>query len=83
MASIGRTRQLPPADTGRPGTGRETNTLRWRSWAAASAAAVMLAVGTGATVYVMQEQRVREQSAATAAVQIRETRAQAILGAPT
>ena len=82
VAAIARTQQVPPADTGRRDTGRETSIRPWRSRAAASAAAVTLAAGTGATVYAVQEQRLREQGAAAATIQQREARTQAILGAP-
>jgi anti-sigma-K factor RskA len=82
MAAIAHTRQIPPTDTGHLGTSRETPAVRWRTRAAAYAAAAILAAGTGATVYAVQEQRVLEQSATAAATQLREARTQAILAAP-
>ncbi|GAA4972487.1 anti-sigma factor [Actinoplanes utahensis] len=82
MAAIGRTRQLPPADTGNLRTGREAPTVRWRARVAAYAAALVLAAGTGATVYAVQEQRVREQSITAAEARQREARTQAVLAAP-
>lgn len=82
MAAVGRTRQVPPADTGRPGTPAATRASRWRTWAAGAAAAVVLAAGTGTVVYTVQEQRVRDRSAVAAEARQREDRTRAILAAP-
>ncbi|MEV4709365.1 anti-sigma factor [Actinoplanes sp. NPDC049316] len=79
MAAIGRTRQLPPPDAV-PGSGR-SGRGRWRRYSVAAAAAVVLAAGTGATVYAIQDQRVRDQSAIASAAELRQQRTQAILSA--
>jgi anti-sigma-K factor RskA len=78
MAAIGRTRQLPPVTqpAARP------DQTPWRRRLIAVAAAVVLAGGTGAAVYAVQEQRVREQGTLAAEAQQREERTQAILSAP-
>ncbi|MFI5494631.1 anti-sigma factor domain-containing protein [Actinoplanes sp. NPDC051859] len=79
MAAIGRTRQVAPPEQSAPGV--VAGPSRARRYAVAVAAAVVLAAGTGATVYAIQDQRVREQSALAAAAQLRETRTEAILSA--
>ncbi|WP_067507925.1 anti-sigma factor domain-containing protein [Actinoplanes sp. TFC3] len=80
MAAIGRTRQLPPPEPAAPAhKSRET---RVRRWTLAAAAAVVLAAGTGTTVYAIQDQRVRDQSAVAAAAELREARIQSILASP-
>ncbi len=80
MAAIHRTRQLPPHDAG-PAP-RAAGRSRLSRWAVASAAAVVLAAGTGATVWAVQEQRVRDQGAVAAAAQQEAARTQAILASP-
>lgn len=80
MAAIHRTRQLPPQDQG-PAP-RAAGRSRLSRWAAASAAAVVLAAGTGATVWAVQEQRVRDSSAVAAAARVEAARTQAILASP-
>ncbi|PRY31430.1 anti-sigma factor [Pseudosporangium ferrugineum] len=80
MAAIGRTRQLPPADLGGQGAGDRPS--RWRRYTVAAAAAVVLAAGTGATVYAIQDQRVRDQSAIATAARQYEARTRDILSAP-
>ncbi|AGL20644.1 anti-sigma factor domain-containing protein [Actinoplanes sp. N902-109] len=80
MAAIGRTRQLPPAESAAPAT--QARPSRVRRLTLAAAAALVLAAGTGTTVYAIQDQRVRDQSAVAAAAQLREARIQAILAAP-
>ncbi|MEV6596988.1 anti-sigma factor [Actinoplanes sp. NPDC051346] len=79
MAAVGRTRQSAPSDQGVPGVAAGSS--RGRRYAVAVAAAVVLAAGTGATVYAIQDQRVRDQSAIASAAQLREVRTQAILSA--
>jgi len=79
MAAVGRTRQLPPPDAATPG-GR-SRPGRWRRYSVAAAAAVVLAAGTGATVYAVQDQRVRDQSAIASAAELREIRTQSVLSA--
>jgi anti-sigma factor RsiW len=63
LAAIARTRQLPAVAPARPrsaGSG-------WRRWGLGVAAAVVLALGVGTTVYVVEEQRIQDQRQATAA----------------
>ncbi|MGA5303184.1 anti-sigma factor [Nucisporomicrobium flavum] len=80
MAAIGRTRQLPPPDAAGPaGRARES---RWRRYSVAAAAAVVLAAGTGTTVYAIQEQRVRDERAIASAAEQQQQRTQSILSAP-
>ncbi|MFI5497246.1 anti-sigma factor domain-containing protein [Actinoplanes sp. NPDC051859] len=80
LTAVSRTRQIPPAahNTARESAGPS----RWRRNSIAVAAAVMLAAGTGVSVYQVQEQRVRDQSAAAWAAGLREDQAQRILTAP-
>jgi hypothetical protein len=91
MAAIAQTRQLAPA-TPRPAN----RTTRWRRYTAAAAAAVVLAGGTGAVAWTIQDQRVRDQRtvaesaeqrvlderAVAEAAEQREARTRAILAAP-
>lgn len=79
MAAIGRTRQAAPPEQSAPDVAARPS--RARRYLVAAAAAVVLAAGTGATVYAIQDQRVRDQSALIAAAQLRETRTEAILSA--
>ena len=78
MAAIGRTRQLSPVaqPPARP------DQSPWRRRLIAVAAAAVLAGGTGAAVYAVQEQRVREKGTLAAEAQLREARTRAILSAP-
>ncbi|WP_306206986.1 anti-sigma factor [Actinoplanes sp. RD1] len=83
MGAIKRTRQLPPADGGRPDS-RVVGlrpASRLRRWPVAAAAAVILSAGTGVGVWAVQEQRVDEQSRIAVAAAQREARVQAILSA--
>ncbi|GAA3339734.1 anti-sigma factor [Amorphoplanes nipponensis] len=82
LAAIGRTRQLPPAESARPGPDARAAVSRWRRFTAGAAAAGVLAAGAGAATWAVQEQRVREKNTAVAAAQLREARTQAILAAP-
>jgi len=66
LAEIAVTRQVGPAKT-RSGA----NVNRWRRFTAGAVAAGVLAIGAGATTYVVQEQRVREAQ-----------RIEAVIGAP-
>jgi anti-sigma-K factor RskA len=77
MAAVSRTRQLPPPTPSPAEAGKRTPA--WRRWSVAAAAAVLLAGGTGVAVYGIQDQRVRE---VTAAAEQREARTRAILAAP-
>lgn len=81
LAAIGRTRQLPPAESARPEPGARAGS-RWRRYAAGAAAAGVLAAGVGAATWAVQEQRVREKNAVVAAAELREARTEAILAAP-
>jgi anti-sigma-K factor RskA len=78
LAAVGRTRQLPPP--GPPAT--RADQAPWRRRLLAAAAAAVLAGGTGATVWAVQEQRVREQGTLAAEAQLREARTRAIMAAP-
>jgi anti-sigma-K factor RskA len=78
LAAVGRTRQLPPPT---PPAARPDQSP-WRRRLIAAAAAMVLAGGTGATVYAVQEQRVRERDTLAAEAQRREARTRAILAAP-
>ncbi|GGL18319.1 anti-sigma factor [Mangrovihabitans endophyticus] len=78
LAEVGRTRQLPPARKPRPDRRVES----WRRWATAAAAAVVLAAGTGVSVWQVQEQRVQDQSVLAEQAQRREARTRQILAAP-
>jgi anti-sigma-K factor RskA len=80
MAAVGRTRQLAPHDPVAPAGKPRTSGVRRLTLAAA--AAVVLAAGTGTTVYAIQDQRVRDRSAVAAAAQLREARIQSILSSP-
>ncbi|MFI7601056.1 anti-sigma factor domain-containing protein [Actinoplanes sp. NPDC049681] len=80
MAEIGRTRQAPPPAEPDASPDRRS-TPAWQRYSIAAAAAVVLAAGTGASVYAIQEQKLRDSSAVVAAAQLREARTQAILSA--
>jgi anti-sigma-K factor RskA len=81
LAAVGRTRQLPPAESARPEPDARAAVSRWRRYTAAAAAAGILATGAGAATWAVQEQRVREKNIAVAAAELREARTQAILAA--
>ncbi|GAA2507539.1 anti-sigma factor [Winogradskya humida] len=80
MAAVGRTRQLPPPETIKPE--RKLRGSRTQRWTLAAAAAVVLAAGTGTTVFAIQDQRVRDQSAIASAAELRQERIQSILASP-
>ncbi|MFI5497383.1 anti-sigma factor domain-containing protein [Actinoplanes sp. NPDC051859] len=80
MTAVARTRQIPPTAQNTARTSADPS--RWRRYSIAAAAAVVLAAGTGVTVYGVQEQRIRDQSAAASAAGQREDQAQGILTAP-
>ena len=82
LAAVGRTRQLPPAESARPEPDARAAVSRWRRYTAGAAAAGILAAGAGAATWAVQEQRVRDQSAIVAAAEQRAARTQAILAAP-
>ncbi|MGK5678992.1 anti-sigma factor [Actinoplanes sp. URMC 104] len=76
LAEIARTRQLPPDSA--PAARKS---FRWQRLTAA-AAAVVAAAGVGTTVYVVQDQRVRDQRAIAEQAQAEIGRVRAILAAP-
>ncbi|WP_250027484.1 anti-sigma factor [Paractinoplanes maris] len=78
LNEIGRTRQLPL--TTEATTATRTTPRRWRFTAAA--AAVVAAIGAGSAVYVVQDQRVREQQKVAEAARAEEVRVRAILSSP-
>jgi len=82
LAAVGRTRQLPPAESARPMPDGRAAVSRWRRYTASAAAAGVLAAGAGAATWAVQEQRVREKNAVVAAAELREARTEAILAAP-
>jgi anti-sigma factor RsiW len=75
LATIASTRQLPPSQ---PAVRPRPSASAWRRWTAA--AAVVVAVG--ASVGVVQEQRVRREHAAAEQARAAEARIQAVLTAP-
>lgn len=77
MTAIGRTRQLSPAAPAK--TRRDASRLRRLT---AAAAVVVAAVGAGAAVYQVQDQRVRREQGIAAAARASEARVRAILAAP-
>jgi anti-sigma-K factor RskA len=81
LGAIGRTRQLPPAESARPEPDARAAVSKWRRYTAGAAAAGILAAGAGATTWAVQEQRVRE-NAVVAAAELRESRMQSVLAAP-
>lgn len=82
LAAVGRTRQLPPAESVRPVPDARAAASRWRRYAAGAAAAGVLAAGAGAATWAVQEQRVRDMNGVVAAAELREARTEAILAAP-
>lgn len=77
LAAIAQTRQVsaPPAIPRSRRSG-------WRRWAAAVAAAAVLATGVGGTVYGVQERRVRDARQLAAAAAQQSARVRQILAAP-
>ncbi|WP_328476145.1 anti-sigma factor [Actinoplanes sp. NBC_00393] len=75
LAAIANTRQVPPT---RPAPRRGRQHLRL----IATAAAVLAAAGVGASVYTVQDQRVRRAETSAEAASNREARVRAILAAP-
>ncbi|MFC4147056.1 anti-sigma factor [Micromonospora mangrovi] len=76
LAAVRRTPQERPGRTG-------TRTpARWRRRTAAAVAAGILAVGAGTATWVVQEQRVRDERAATVAARAETERIRAVLAAP-
>jgi anti-sigma-K factor RskA len=79
LAQVRRTRQMPP---GRGGHSSPAAPRRWPRLMAVAAAAVLLAAGTGVGAYGVQEQRLRNERAATAAAKAREQQIKDVLAAP-
>ncbi|MFG1602704.1 anti-sigma factor domain-containing protein [Actinoplanes sp. NPDC049265] len=78
MAAVARTRQLPPTPAVRVRPVRPGR----RRWLVAAAAAVVLAGGASATVYQIQDQRVRDAGSIAARAQRESDRTRDILAAP-
>jgi len=78
LAEVRRTRQAGPFTL----AGRAAGYRRWRRLAAGAAAAVVLAFGAGTATYVVQEQRLRDERAATAQARAQTERIRAVLAAP-
>jgi anti-sigma factor RsiW len=81
LAAIGRTRQLAPGVPEPVERDASAVVSRWRRFTAGAAAAGILAAGAGAAAWAVQEQKVRDQSALTAAAEAQVTRTRAILTA--
>ncbi|MBM2621227.1 anti-sigma factor [Actinoplanes sp. LDG1-06] len=81
MAEVSRTRQLPPNVPDAPAAPPVRTPSRWRRLTAV-AAAVVAAAGTGTAVFVVQDQRVRDERAVAEAARLNEARVRAILSAP-
>jgi anti-sigma-K factor RskA len=77
LATISRTRQLPPGEPVRRDRDQRAAVSRWRRFTAGAAAAAILAAGAGAATWAVQEQRVRDQSSLAAAAQLEAAAAQA------
>jgi anti-sigma-K factor RskA len=78
LAEVARTRQLPPVSA--PPSARRRAPSRWLLTAAASV--VVAAAAAGTTVYVVQDQRVRDERAIAEAAKSSEARVPEILAAP-
>jgi anti-sigma-K factor RskA len=79
LARAAATPQLPPLGHRRSGA---SPVARWRRIAAAAAVVGVLGIGTAATTYAVQEQRLADERVAVAAAQQRADRIQAVLAAP-
>jgi anti-sigma-K factor RskA len=79
LARAAATPQLPPLGTRRGGASPVT---RWRRLAAAAAVFGVLGLGTAATTYAVQEQRLSDERGTVAAAQQRADRIQEVLAAP-
>ena len=78
LARAAATPQLPPNGRRR---GAPSPVARWRRLAAAAAVVGVLGIGTAATTYAVQEQRLSEERAAVALAQQRAGRIQTVLAA--
>lgn len=81
MAEIARTRQAPPPVDEAPAA-RPVRGVSRRRWLVSAAAAVVAAAGAGSAVYVVQDQRVRDQRQIAEAARLNEARVRRILAAP-
>jgi anti-sigma-K factor RskA len=79
LAEVARTRQLPPVSPPPPPARRRAPS-RWLLTAAASV--VVAAAAAGTTVYIVQDQRVRDERAIAEAARSSEARVREILAAP-
>jgi anti-sigma-K factor RskA len=79
LARAAATPQLPPPGSRRGGASPVT---RWRRIAAAAAVVGVLGLGTAATTYAVQEQRLSDERGTAAAAQQRADRIQEVLAAP-
>jgi anti-sigma-K factor RskA len=80
LSQVAQTRQLPPA-TPAGKTSQRPTAGRWRL-AVAAAAVVVAAAGAGTAVYVVQDQRVRDERAVAVTARANEARIRAVLAAP-
>jgi len=80
MAAVGRTRQLPPAESARPVADARA-VSRWRRFTAGAAAAGILAAGVGAASWAVQEQRVQDADKSAESARVQQNRTQSILSA--
>ncbi|MFE9692960.1 anti-sigma factor domain-containing protein [Micromonospora sp. NPDC005806] len=80
LAEVARTPQERPGR--RPGRDGRAADRRWRTLTAAAVAAGVLAAGAGTVTYLVQEQRLRDERAVTAAARADTERIRQILGAP-
>lgn len=76
LAAVATTRQAPVVVTARPA--RRSYRSRW----VAAAAAVVAAAGTGTAVFVVQEQRVRDERTVAEAARDQEAEVRSVLAAP-
>ncbi|GIG69404.1 anti-sigma factor [Phytomonospora endophytica] len=81
MRAVSRTRQLPPRTRETP-IAEAPVVRRWRTRTAVAVAAGILAFGTAAVTYAVQEQRVADAQAEADAVQARTERIATVLAAP-
>jgi anti-sigma-K factor RskA len=79
FTQIRRTRQAPPGHRGAEPVARPRRSGRWL---AVAAAAAVLAAGSGAAVYAIQEQRVRQEQRLVSEEQARRERIEQILSSP-
>ncbi|MBL7255099.1 anti-sigma factor [Paractinoplanes lichenicola] len=81
MSEISRTRQAPPVIPEAPAAPPVRGVSR-RRWLVSAAAVVVAAAGAGSAVYVVQDQRVRDQRQIAEAARVDQARVRQILAAP-